>query len=190
MNARRGAASTLEWLRLTVTVVAISVVVMLSGCSNPTSWFRPRTPAISMKASPPCPSSVGKARDVSNPIASNSDLLVLSTKPTKGLICVYGGAFNPGGPVKQIVLNASQASRLAMAVRKVSLQPPPSGAVNCPEDTASFAIIALAFSGSPDEDLWWNSSGCQTLDNGTVGASETANNSFFTFQKAASDLIG
>jgi len=190
MSARREAASTRGWLRLTVTVVAITAVVVLSGCSNPTFWFRPPTPAISVKAAPPCPSSVGKARDVSNPIASKSDLLALRTKPTKGLICVYGGALNPGGPVKQIVLNASQASRLAMAVRKVSLQSPPSGAVNCPDDTASFAIIALAFNGSPDEDLWWNTSGCQTLDNGTVGATETSNNSFFTFQKVASDLIG
>lgn len=190
MSARREAAFTRGWLRLTVTVVAITAVVVLSGCSNPTFWFRPPTLAISVKAAPPCPSSVGKARDVSNPIASKSDLLAVSTRPTKGLVCVYAGALGPGRPVKQIVLDASQASRLAMAVRQVSLQSPPSGAVNCPDDAASFAIIALGFSGSPDEDLWWKTSGCQTVDNGTVGASETANNSFFNFQKAASGLIG
>jgi hypothetical protein len=77
-----------------------------------------------------------------------------------------------------------------MVVRKVSLRSPPLGAVNCPNDTASFAIIALAFNGSRDEDLWWKTSGCQTLDNGTVGATETANDSFSYFQITASDLIG
>jgi hypothetical protein len=191
MSARREAVRARGWLRPMVSLaVVIVVAVTLSGCTSPSGWFPARTPATSMKASPPCPMSVGKARDVSNRITSRTGLLAVRAEPTRGMICVYGGALNPATPVRQIVLNAAQASRLAMIVRKVSLQPPPIGAVNCPADTGSFAIIALAFNGSPDEDLWWTTSGCQTLDNGIVGAAETANNSFSDFQTTASDLIG
>ena len=41
-----------------------------------------------------------------------------------------------------------------------------------------------------DVDVWWNDSGCQTLDNGRLGAFEDGNPSFYkTFQNAYTRLV-
>jgi hypothetical protein len=42
----------------------------------------------------------------------------------------------------------------------VALQAPPNGVVNCPADTEGFTVIAFTFRGAPDEDVWWDDSGC------------------------------
>ena len=50
--------------------------------------------------------------------------------------------------------------------------------------------MAFRFAHVDDVDLWWNDSGCQTLDNGRLGAFEGANPSFYTtFQNAYARLV-
>lgn len=157
-----------------------------AGCSNQ-SWFHAGTPTLTVNAAQPCPVSAGKARDVSNTAASSSRLLSASAAATRGLICVYSGSLNPA-PVHQIILNSTNASRLAAALRGVALKAPPNGLVNCPADTGGFTVIAFTFRGASDEDVWWDDSGCQTLDNGRVGTTQIANDSFGRFQTVESEV--
>jgi hypothetical protein len=170
--------------------VCVGIAVMLVACSAQGSWFHSRTPTTSVHASKGCPSSMGKARDVRNTEASNQHLVPIGAHPIKGLICIYGGPLQRSAPVRQIVLSQAAAVRLSAALSKVSFQAPPPGPVNCPAATGGFAIISLAFTGSPDVNIWWTMTGCQTLDNGTVGATQIANKSFDKFSNTIAGLIG
>jgi hypothetical protein len=142
---------------------------------------------LTVNAARNCPVSAGKARDVKNTAASSSRLLSSSVPATKGLVCVYGGSLNPA-QVRQIILNSAKASRLAAVLRQVSMQGPPNGPVNCPADTGGFTVIAFTFTEAPDEDVRWDDSGCQTLDNGRVGTTQIANDSFGRFQTVEADV--
>lgn len=133
---------------------------------------------------------MGKARDVPNTEGTNQHLVPIGAHPTMGLICIYGGPLKRSAPARQIVLNQAAALRLSAALSKVSLQAPPPGPVNCPEATGGFAIISLASTGSQDINIWWTMTGCQTLDNGTVGATQIANKSFDRFSNTIAGLIG
>jgi hypothetical protein len=191
MTKTRTGFRTRRGLRLLATMgVWMSVVVTLVACSSQGVWFHPRTPTVYLDASTHCPSSVGKARDVRNPGASTQHLVPTGIRPTKGLICIYGGQLQPSTRVRQIVLNRAAAARLSAALSNVSLQAPPAGPVNCPNDTGGFAIISLASTASRDSNVWWVMTGCQTLDNGSVGATQVANNSFASFGSTITSLIG
>ena len=174
---------------LAAAAVCLCAVATLAGCSDQGSWFHPRTPTTFVRTSVGCPSSVGKARDVRNTGGSSQRLVALGAHPSIGLICVYGGPLQPSGPVRQVALNQAAASRLSAALSQVSLQAPPSSPVNCPNDTGGFAIISLAFAGSQDVNVWWTMTGCQSLDNGLVGATQIANKSFVRFSNTVGGLL-
>jgi hypothetical protein len=170
--------------------VCMGIAVMLVACSAQGSWFHPRTPTVSVQASKGCPSSMGKVRDVRNAKGSDQHLVPIDAHPINGLICIYGGPLQRSAPARQIVLSRAAAVRLSAVLSKVSLQAPPSGPVNCPAATGGFAIISLASTGSQDVNIWWTMTGCQTLDNGTVGATQIANKSFDRFSNTIGELIG
>jgi hypothetical protein len=132
---------------------------------------------------------MGKARDVGNTEGSNQHLVPIGADPIKGLICLYAGPLQPSAPARQIVLNQAEAARLSAALSQVSLQAPPSGPVHCPAATGSYAIISLASTRSQDVNIWWTMTGCQTLDNGTVGATQIANKSFDGFSNTIGGLM-
>ena len=191
MTTTRSNRRTKRSLRVFATAsLWMCIVGILVACSAQGVWFHARTPTIFLHASARCPSSVGNARDVRNPGGSNQQLVPVGINPIRGLICIYSGALQSSARVRQIVLNRSAATRLSTAMSKVSLQAPPSGAVHCPDDTGGFAIIALASRGSPDINIWWAMTGCQALDNGIVGATQIANNSFAGFSNTVGVLIG
>jgi len=180
-----------QWLRRKLRAIGLLILlaaaaVSTAGCSNQ-SWFHTGAPTLTVKAGENCPVSAGKARDVKNAAASSSRLLSASVPASKGLGCVYGGSLNPA-PVHQIILNSVKASRLAAVLRQVSIQNPPDGPVNCPADTGGFTVIAFTFTEAPDEDVRWDDSGCQTLDNGRVGTTQIANDSFGRFQIVEADV--
>jgi hypothetical protein len=52
------------------------------------------------------------------------------------------------------------------------------------------AIISLASTGSQDVNIWWTMTGCQSLDNGIVGATQIANKSFDGFSNTIEGLTG
>jgi hypothetical protein len=126
---------------------------------------------------------------VRNKGGSKQHLVPVGAHPISGLICVYGDPLQPSAPVRQVALNEAAASRLSAALSQVSLQAPPSSPVNCPNDTGGLAIISLAFAGSQDVDVWWTMTGCQSLDNGLIGATQIANKSFVRFSNAISGLV-
>jgi hypothetical protein len=79
---------------------------------------------------------------------------------------------------RQVRLNAAQASRLGAVVDKVSTAPP-KGAYSCPAGWNTATVIAFSYRGRSDADLWYYDSGCQTLDNGKIGAFQGGNPSFY-----------
>lgn len=173
-----------------VLAIVAFLVVGLGGCSTAGEWYQPRTPAVLVQASQPCPPTIGKARDVENVDPSDPKLVPSGENPDGGEVCIYGGPLRPSVAVRQIEFTAAQATRVAAALAKVDLSAP-YGTVNCPNDTGSFAIIALSYPGARTVDEFWSTTGCPTLDNGRLGAWQLGSDSFNTFQKTfdiAADL--
>jgi len=101
--------------------------------------------------------------------------------PKSGLICRYGPSTanpRPAQLERQSRLDQAQASVLVTAVRQLDLAPP-AGITHCPADFGLVAVIGFVFPGRPDVGLWYDASGCQTLDNGRIGAFEAGNPSFY-----------
>ncbi|MFE4949727.1 hypothetical protein ACFQ9V_06415 [Leifsonia sp. NPDC056665] len=80
-----------------------------------------------------------------------------------------------------MTLDASKARRIAATLQRLSVAQP-TGTVNCPDDTGAFAILAFSYPHHSDVSLWWNTTGCQSIDNGRIGASQIASRSFSDFQ--------
>ena len=153
-------------------VGVVLLVVALTGCTA-SSWFRPSKPTISVSASASCPSTLGPARDVPDRSDGSATLLASGT-PSAALACAYRNR----GLVSQTRLGAHAAGELASVINKIDLRAP-QGNFNCPAAFDSATIIAFRIGHIDDVDLWWNDSGCQTLDNGRLGGFEGANPSFY-----------
>jgi hypothetical protein len=50
----------------------------------------------------------------------------------------------------------------------------PKGVYHCPAQLHSVTLLAFGYSTRRAVDLWYNDSGCQTLDNGTITAWQVA----------------
>lgn len=180
--------------RRVVPVLALAVTVATSGCA---SGYSARTPQVHIAVGDSCPATLGNAADVSNPKAGlTRNLVPVGPSPASGLVCQYGahlGAGTSAAPsvVRSVALSAAKATRLARALGAVSLDQP-SGTFHCPMDVGSIAIIALHYVGrSDDVDVWYATSGCQTLDNGHVSAFQGANPSFYDgFESTFAEMVG
>lgn len=175
-------------------LVVVSAVVLLAGCV-PGTWFHPANPTIDVRASGHCPANKGAAADVVANSDGSSTLLPDKSAPGAALVCFYGSRPRATRTVAghdklayAIRLDREEARALAASANKVDLAAPPAGAVNCPMDTGAVIIIAFAYPDAPDVDLWWKSDGCQTIDNGRLGASQLANSSFGAFQQVFKGL--
>jgi hypothetical protein len=153
-----------------------------SGCGSLPSVSGASSP-IRLLASHPCPVTLGAADGVSNP--GIGDELVWPN-PSSGLICRYAppSPFNtdfdldPGSLYAQVWLTRSQAARLAAVIESISTAVP-TGSFHCPAAFDSASLIVLAYTSAPDIDLWFQDTGCQTLDNGKIRAFEVGNPNFF-----------
>ncbi|AMM19725.1 hypothetical protein AX769_05660 [Frondihabitans sp. PAMC 28766] len=123
-----------------------------------------------------------KARDVVNADPADRTLVPSGISPNAAVMCIYSGQLNPSTKHLAISLNATEAAQTAASLQQVSLKRP-TGTVNCPEDSGSFAILAFSYPRHRDVDLWWDTTGCQTIDNGRIGASQIASDSFAHFQE-------
>lgn len=170
--------------RVRTTVAALSIFgtcLVLAGCADDGSWDTPRAPAISVAEAGGCPPAVAKARDVANADPGDSSLLPAGISPDAGLVCTYSGPLNPSNDHLALTLDGGKAQHIADALRLLSLKQP-IGTVSCPADTGAFAILAFSYAHHPDVDLWWNTTGCQSIDNGRIGASQIGSPSFGEFQ--------
>jgi hypothetical protein len=133
-----------------------------------------------------CPAALGKLQDVTAPTDQGGRLINPHPRPFKAVICKYGSIFNQGaGPrhtlARQVDLTAAQAKKLASAAAHINVGAS-AGSASCPNDSGNATVIAFGYHNAPPVDLWWHSTGCQTIDNGATEAVQIANDSFGTFQ--------
>lgn len=164
--------------------VACAVTIGLAGCSQDVP-FAAGTPAAAFDDAE-CPTAIGEARDVEPSVAPDGRLVAAHPLPDRALICEYSDLFGrrvrrDRTLVQQIRVDERDAARLATAAARIDVGIPP-GTVSCPNDTESAVVIVLGYPHRPSVALWWHSSGCQSVDNGTVEGVEGANESFFRFQ--------
>jgi hypothetical protein len=55
-------------------------------------------------------------------------------------------------------------------VRAVPLTHPVGGFSSCPAGTGQATVLAFAYHGRPDADLWYDETGCSTIRNGFIMA--------------------
>lgn len=165
----------------TASVVAALSLLPACTASAPTGagvWLIPRRgPDVRVTLAQGCPATVAYNEDVRNDQAGLDDNLV-PTDPIGGLVCRY--AATAGTPVlyRHTTLTRAEARELAAAIDRVSTAAP-HGATNCPAAFPSATILVFSYSGRSDVDLWYNDTGCQTLDNGRVGAFQGGNPAFY-----------
>lgn len=168
---------------------AALVLALLAGCSAWASGtHEPPKPTTRVTVAGGCPHSLGTAADVRNDSAGLIRQLVpVGVTPDAGLICRYPGSrTQPAGPM---ALGPDAVGTLARALAQVRIGGPP-GETHCPADFGSVAIIVLRYADRDDVDLWYRTSGCQTLDNGHVSAFEGGNPSFYdTFMNTYARLV-
>jgi hypothetical protein len=113
--------------------------------------------------------------------------------PEKGLVCRYGEVTTAGTSrrlslYRDVDLSLDVARELESAIALVSTALP-AGDFSCPPDTGSASILAFAYPGREDVDLWYADSGCQTLDNGKIGAFAPGNLPFSqNFERLINEL--
>jgi len=140
-------------------------------------WHVSRAPKLGVEVAAGCPKSVRGYQDVVNtypgpPLAPAGAI--------SGLICRYRPtlAANGGGLARQTRLGEAQANELLGAVRGLDLAAP-KGVMACPADFGATVLIGFSYANRPDVGLWYDASGCQSVDNGRLGSFEPGNPSFY-----------
>ncbi|HYA01341.1 MAG TPA: hypothetical protein VEK76_13485 [Candidatus Binatia bacterium] len=139
-----------------------------------------------------CPASVVGYRDVVNTFPGPP---LVPADPSAGLICTYGPGpgLGPNGNGRGLLISSSRldqatAQQIANTIRLINLAAP-TGVFHCPADDGSVAVIEFAYPGRADVGLWWKTSGCETLDNGRIGAFQGGNPSFYSAFEGVIDRL-
>jgi hypothetical protein len=158
------------------------LAAVMTSCAKGQWVITPGHPQVRVLVSSGCPTALDDAQDIVSTYAGDE---LVPPNPIGGLICRYwstipqsDGPRAPGSLYSAVVLSHAVAVHLATVIEAISTATP-QGTVSCPADLASASIIAFAYSGRADVDLWLSDSGCQTLDNGRIGAFEVGNPSFY-----------
>ncbi len=141
-------------------------------------WLDPRPlldtavgPRLRVTVGGSCPATDGGIVGVRNPGQPDlrGRLLPRSVEPTGGLVCRYDGM--NGRPFmlrRQTRLTEAEARRLAAVVDALPLSHLDGGVAHCPAADGTAAVLALAYPGRPDVDLWADLNGCATVANGDI----------------------
>jgi len=141
-------------------------------------WLIPRrAPDVRVTLSGGCPPNVAFNGDIRNDQVGLDDHL-LQENPLRGLVCRYSAT--AGGPAlyRMTSLDETSARQLAEVILRVSTAAP-HGATSCPAAFPTATILVFSYLRHSDVDLWYNDTGCQTLDNGRVGAFQGGNPAFY-----------
>jgi hypothetical protein len=118
-----------------------------------------------------CPPTDAGVSGVANPRGGLSARLLPPGQPTAGLRCRYDGLNgHPWQLVTAQRLTASAARQTAWSMARLPLRHPDGGVTICPMDDGSAEVLALAYPGGPDVDLWIKLNGCGGVDNGHISA--------------------
>jgi len=164
-------------------VAGLVTGLLAAGCSQRPAcavlWHLSRSPKLTVHVGAGCPAPVAHYHDVVNTFPGPP--LVPGLPPTRAVVCWYHDVDmpSPGALALQVRLDRRDARTLATAVRGLSLRPPPAVPFACPADIGTVALIGFSYSSRPDVALWYDASGCQTLDNGRLGSFQGANPSFY-----------
>jgi N-acetylneuraminic acid mutarotase len=145
---------------------------------------------LSISVAAGCPASIAGYRDVVNTFAGPP---LVPAGPDRGIVCRYhptGGmpSAHAGQLADQTRLDSAAAQELAGAIRSLDLRPP-TGTFSCPADIGTVALIGLSYPDHADVGLWYAASGCQTLDNGRIGAFQGGNPTFYNGFQGTSDRL-
>jgi hypothetical protein len=158
------------------------IIAMTTSCES-ASWLSSLGQApVHVAVANGCPAELAGAQDVANSYTGDE---LVPPGPDSALICRYWSRFPetpakkvPGSLYASVVLATSDAVHLATVIDAISTAAP-KGTFHCPADLGSASVIAFAYAGRADVDLWFSDSGCATLDNGRIAASENGNPSFY-----------
>jgi hypothetical protein len=118
-----------------------------------------------------CPPGDAGVTGVTNPGAGLSQRLLPTGPPTAGLSCRYDGL--NGRPWQLAAgqrLSTSAARQAAASMARLPLSHIDGGVMSCPADDGSAEVLALAYPGRPDVDLWVTLNGCGGVSNGYITA--------------------
>ena len=118
-----------------------------------------------------CPRTDQGVTGVANPGAGLTGRLLPPGQPTAGLRCRYDGLNGrPWHLAAAERLTALAAGQAARAMARMPLSHPDGERVHCPMDDGSAEVLALAYPGRPDVDLWIKLNGCRVVSNGYISA--------------------
>jgi hypothetical protein len=118
-----------------------------------------------------CPPTDRGVTGVVNPGARLGQRLLPPGRPAGGLRCSYDGLNGrPWHLVGARRLTAAAARQAAATMTRLPLSHPDGGITSCPMDDGSAEVLALAYPGAPDVDLWITLNGCRTVSNGYISA--------------------
>jgi len=169
-------------LAATVLPVLAVAIAMTTSCAS-ASWLSSLGQApVHVAVANGCPAELGGAQDVASSYTGDE---LVPPGPVSALICRYWSRYPetpatkvPGSLYAKVALATSDAVHLATVIDAISTAAP-RGTFHCPADIRSASIIAFAYVSRADVDLWFSDSGCATLDNGRIAASENGNPSFY-----------
>jgi hypothetical protein len=118
-----------------------------------------------------CPATDRGVTGVTSPGGGLTRRLLPPGPPTAGLRCQYDGLNgHPWHLVAATRLTARAARQAARSMARLPLSHTDGGSMSCPMDDLSFEVLALAYPGRPDVDLWIKLNGCRGVSNGYITA--------------------
>jgi len=179
-----------EALRL---LLVAAVLAPLTACSSPAPQ-PPELPVVRLTVPPRgCPAALGPARGVVGASSDPTTLLPDPSRVTSARVCEYASAIGPsrtrGRLRREIDLPQQDARRLAATVHAVRIVRS-TGPASCPDDRGTADVLAFRRAApAPDTDVWWWTSGCQTLADGAERTDQLGNPSFGRFQQRFAQLV-
>ena len=145
---------------------ADAVVIWLDPVPLPDNAPGPR---VHVSVTERCPATDEHLVGVTNQGTDLKSRLLPAAAPTAGLECTYYGLNGRPWQLRaRVILDAAAARRLAATLARQPLSHTVGGAFNCPLADGSAQIIALAYPGRPDVDVWNMLNGCSYLANGFI----------------------
>ncbi len=145
---------------------ADGVVVWLDPRPLPDSA---RGPRLRVTIAHGCPGSDARYVGITNSGPGLKRRLLPHGRPTSGLECWYNGVNGRAFKLTRVMrLGAAAVSRMARSMARLPLSHPDGAVTVCPLGDDSTEVVALAYAGRPDVDLWVALTGCRYVANGFI----------------------